>query len=141
MGEIKQAREKIEEIKQSRKEIEDKVEDIVRSVYRDVNDEDLIQHVLTDNVVLSEFDCYYPIVDPFHENCYNLGTTDYAIRMLNVFVNMCQGGVEPKAVIDVIRVHCADQPAMQDELTDGSVEQPQLFSMQYVYGFVSAIFR
>jgi len=107
-AEKEQARKKIAEIKQSRKEIEDKVEQIVRTVFQDGEDEDLINHVLTDNVVLSEFDCYYKIVDTFHASCYNLGETDYALRMLNVFVNLCEQGVDDQTVRDAITVNCRE---------------------------------
>merc|ERR1712055_514135 len=115
------------------------MEDIVRTVYQDENNEDLVSHALTDNVLLTEFDCYYPIVDAFHSRCYNLGTTDYAIRMLNVFVNLCEGGVESNTVIQALRVHCPDQPASRPE---PAVSKPsQLFSLSYVYTYVTALFR
>jgi len=111
-AEIETAREKIEEIKTERKAIEDKTEDILRTVYKDVDNEDLIQHMLTDNIVLTEFDCYYTIVDQFHEKCFNLGSSDYALRMLNVFVNLCERGVESQAVVEAIKVNCADPSAV-----------------------------
>ena len=49
------------------------------------------------------FDCYYAAVDMFHERCFNLGKNDYALRMLNPFVNLCERGVDSKMITKAIR--------------------------------------
>ena len=38
------------------------------------------------------FDCYYAAVDAFHQQCFNVGRNDWALRQLTVFVYLCQVG-------------------------------------------------
>merc|ERR1711936_736062 len=62
--------------------------------------------VWTENVELTKFDCYYAAVDLFHEKCFNLGKNDYALRMLNPFVNLCERGIDSSIITKAIRSGC-----------------------------------
>ena len=53
---------------------------------------------------LTEFDCYYAAVDEFNDRCFNLGRNDYAMRMMNPLVNLCQNNYDVNIIIDAIKV-------------------------------------
>ena len=56
------------------------------------------------------YDCYYAAVDAFHEKCFNVGRNDFALRMLNVFVNLCEKGVSEKTMIESMEATCTHPP-------------------------------
>ena len=52
------------------------------------------------------FDCYYAAVDVFHERCFNVGRNDYALRMLNTLVNLCERGYQQEEITSALLATC-----------------------------------
>ena len=52
------------------------------------------------------YDCYYAAVDEFHDKCFNVGKNDYALRMLNTFVNLCERGFDEEVIKAAIHSNC-----------------------------------
>ena len=44
----------------------------------------------------------------FHDKCFNVGKNDYALRMLNTFVNLCEKNFDIATISGAIQVreHC-----------------------------------
>ena len=114
-----EAQQKLETLRSNRKFMEDVTWRIITGV---TGDEELTQTVVTDNVeltrynghnvesllicVLIRYDCYYTAADAFHEKCFNVGRNDYALRMLNAFVNLCESGFEQEDITSAIQKNC-----------------------------------
>merc|ERR1719348_1430132 len=80
---------------------------VVKTVVDSVTaDDDLTDAVFTDNVELTKYDCYYAAVDEFHDKCFNVGKNDYALRMLNTFVNLCEKGFDEEVIKTAIHSNC-----------------------------------
>ena len=53
------------------------------------------EHITTTNTVTNEMsreqmeDCYYPMVEAFHNKCYKLGCNNYAYRVVRYFTDLC----------------------------------------------------
>jgi len=103
--EEQEAREMLDAVLENRKWMRSKVEEIVGTVLQ-TDDENQIQSVFNVNIPLTRYDCYYAAVDEFHERCFNLGQNDYALRMLNVFVNMCEAGQDQQTILEAIKATC-----------------------------------
>ena len=72
------------------------------------------------------FDCYYAAVDAFHQQCFNVGRNDWALRQLTVFVSLCQvnlhsaivgpphtalqAGHTTKEITEAVRAGCTHPP-------------------------------
>jgi len=106
--EAQEAREKYIQLMNNRKFMEDKVKTVISTV---TNNEDDTNTMFTDNKELTEYDCYYAVVDEFHNRCFNLGLNDYALRMLNPFVNLCQKNYDVNIILDAIKAEC-NHPAI-----------------------------
>jgi len=98
------ARDQLQSLLNNRKFMENVVEQVITTVT--AGDDSLTNIVFTDNVELTKFDCYYAAVDLFHERCFNLGKNDYALRMLNPFVNLCERGIDSDIITKAIRDGC-----------------------------------
>merc|ERR1712227_910043 len=72
--------------------------EFMRNVVKTVVDSVTADAVFTDNVELTKYDCYYAAVDEFHDKCFNVGKNDYALRMLNTFVNLCERGFDVEVI-------------------------------------------
>jgi len=107
------AKAKLDKLLANRKFMLTKVQDIVDSVLTaadgDITDEE-INHIFNDNVPLKETECYFAAVDSFHENCFNLGKNDYALRMVNTLLNMCERSYDTAAILDSIQAVCDHPP-------------------------------
>jgi len=102
-----EAREALNALQRNRKYMEQVVHDVVEAV---TLDSQLTGAMFTDNVELSEYDCYYAAVDQFHEICFNVGRNDYALRMLNVFVNLCEQSYSEEDIVEAIKGVCTHPP-------------------------------
>jgi len=102
-----EAREALNALQRNRKYMEQVVHDVVEAV---TLDSQLTGAMFTDNVELSEYDCYYTAVDQFHETCFNVGRNDYALRMLNVFVNLCEQSYSEEDIVEAIKGVCTHPP-------------------------------
>jgi len=98
------AREELQQLLDNRKFMEGVVESVVNMAA--AGEDGLSNAVWTENVDLTKFDCYYAAVDLFHEKCFNLGKNDYALRMLNPFVNLCERGIDSAIITKAIRSGC-----------------------------------
>jgi len=98
-----EAQQSLEKLRTNRKFMEDVVWRVITGV---TGDEGLTQTVVSDNVELTKYDCYYTAVDAFHEKCFNVGRNDYALRMLNGFVNLCERGFKPEDITSAIQMSC-----------------------------------
>jgi len=108
------AKMKLDRLLANRKFMLGKVHGIVSNVLTAADGEatdDKINHILNDNVPLVNHECYFAMVDAFHETCFNLGKNDYALRMLNTFVNLCQNNYSPLVIVDAMQAEC-DHPSM-----------------------------
>lgn len=101
------AKEKLRQLMQNRQSMEATVRNIVSALTSADGD---FNAILTHNVELTAFDCYYAAVDAFHERCYNLGKNDYALRMLNVFVNLCENQYDVGSIVSAIKTECRHAP-------------------------------
>jgi len=67
--------------------------------------------VLEDKVLLrTAHGCYQPIVDAFHNTCFHLGRNSYALRKLQVFVNLCESEIKQKVILDSLAYVCRKGP-------------------------------
>lgn len=113
-----EAQQRLETLRSNRKFMEDVVWRVITGV---TGDEELTQTVVSDNVeltkykynimsllifVLFRYDCYYTAVDAFHEKCFNVGRNDYALRMLNAFVNLCESDYDQEDITSAIQKYC-----------------------------------
>jgi len=105
--EAKEAKEKLDELMRNRKFMEKTVLDLIQTI---TNDNSLTNTMFTDNVELTQFDCYYAAVDQFHDKCFNVGKNDYALRMLNSFVNLCERNFDINDITDAIQAGCSHPP-------------------------------
>jgi len=105
--EAQKAKEKLDELMRNRKFMADTVRNVIQIV---TNDDSLTNIMVSDNVELTQFDCYYAAVDTFHEKCFNIGRNDYALRMLNSFVNLCEKNYDVNDIIEAIKVGCTHPP-------------------------------
>merc|ERR1712226_700302 len=105
--EAKEAREKLDQLMRNRKFMESTVHTLVTEV---TQDSQLTGSMFSDNVELTDFDCYYAAVDEFHARCFNVGQNDYALRMLNPLVNLCQKGFTESTIISAIKAICTHPP-------------------------------
>lgn len=110
LDQAEEARSKLDIILKNRKFMNETVHDIVGTVLQ-TDDEQVIEDVFNQNLVLTKFECYYMAVDAFHSHCFNIGQNDYALRMLNTFVNLCQHGIDSAAIVEAVQVRC-DHPPM-----------------------------
>jgi len=101
--EKKDAKMKLDELMRNRKFMENIVHNLVQVV---TNDIDVTNTIFTDNVELTQFDCYYAAIDMFHDKCFNVGKNDYALRMLNTFVNLCEKNFDIATISGAIQAVC-----------------------------------
>jgi len=106
--EISEAKDKLAAIHKNRAFMVNVVQNIVGSL---TGDDGLTDAVFTDNVELTKYDCYYASVDAFHEQCFNVGKNDYALRMLNTLVNLCERGFDQELITSAMHTYC-DHPPM-----------------------------
>jgi len=102
-----EARENLQRLVQNRKYMEQVVSEVVQAV---TQDNQLTGQMFSDNVELSEYDCYYAAVDQFHTDCFNIGMNDYALRMLNTLVNLCQNEYPVDTILGAIKTTCTHPP-------------------------------
>lgn len=57
---------------------------------------------------ISDFACYEPAMELFHEKCFNLNQNEYAMRHLYTLVNLCEEGVSKTAILQGILATCND---------------------------------
>lgn len=105
--ETQAAKDKLKAMLQHRQSMEGVVRRIVDQLTATDGD---FNAILTHNVELTQFDCYYAAVDAFHDRCYNLGKNDYALRMLNVFVNLCENKYPVDNILGAIEAQCTHAP-------------------------------
>lgn len=110
-----QAQMELAKIQSNRKFMLQTVEDLVNLVLTVANGDvvaDEVNHVLHDNVPLKEHHkkCYFAAVDEFHATCFNLGMNDYALRMTNTLVNLCDRKYDIQTIIDAIKIVCSHPP-------------------------------
>merc|ERR1712045_570719 len=106
--EMLEAQQRLETLRSNRKFMEDVVWRVITGV---TGDEELTQTVVSDNVELTKYDCYYTAVDAFHKKCFNVGKNDYALRMLNTLVNLCERGFDQELITSAMHTYC-DHPPM-----------------------------
>ncbi|KAK2156796.1 hypothetical protein NP493_1940g00004 [Ridgeia piscesae] len=71
-----------------------------------IRDDRLVDHVLNERRQLSDFACYEPTLEMFHEMCFNLGENEYALRQLYVLANLCEEGISPVDIVQSIVTVC-----------------------------------
>jgi len=105
---------KLDKLLANRKFMIGKVEDIIDSVLTATNgniDGEEKDHIFNDNVPMKDTECYFAAVDSFHENCFNLGRNDYALRMMNTVLNLCERSYSINTILDAIQAVC-DHPSV-----------------------------
>jgi len=101
------AQNRLDKLLKNRKFMEDVVHGIAFTV---TGDAELASNAFTANPELTEFDCYYAAVDAFHQQCFNVGRNDWALRQLTVFVSLCQAGHTTKEITEAVRAGCTHPP-------------------------------
>merc|ERR1712223_2300307 len=107
-SEKEEAKEKLDALLRNRKFMQNKVHELIQGI---TQDNQLTGTMFTDNVELTQFDCYYTAVDAFHSQCFNIGQNDFALRMLNPLVNLCENGFSASQIVSAIKDTCT-HPAM-----------------------------
>jgi len=107
-SEKEEAKEKLDALLRNRKFMQNKVHELIQGI---TQDNQLTGTMFTDNVELTQFDCYYTAVDAFHSQCFNVGQNDFALRMLNPLVNLCENGFSASQIVSAIKDTCI-HPAM-----------------------------
>merc|ERR1712223_1938663 len=96
--------EQLRNLLDGRKSMKDKTKDIINKV---TNDEATTQKILTTaDLELTNFDCHMEVAEKFHQNCYNLGCNDFALRQINHFATMCEMGFDQKDILESIGENC-----------------------------------
>merc|ERR1711963_837037 len=99
-SEKEEAKEKLDALLRNRKFMQDKVHELIQEI---TQDNQLTSTMFTDNVELTQFDCYYTAVDAFHSQCFNVEQNDFALRMLNPLVNLCENGFSASQIVSAIK--------------------------------------
>ncbi|KAI0218499.1 Legumain [Lamellibrachia satsuma] len=55
---------------------------------------------------ISDFACYEPAMEMFHEKCFSLNKHEYALRHLYTLVNLCEEGVSKTTILQSIVTVC-----------------------------------
>merc|ERR1712180_385181 len=97
------ASEKLDALLRNRKFMQNKVHELIQGI---TQDNQLTSTMFTDNVELTQFDCYYTAVDAFHSQCFNIGQNDFALRTLNPLVNLCENGFSASQIVSAIKDTC-----------------------------------
>jgi legumain len=105
--EAQDARNKLNQLLKNRKFMNSTVHNLV---HRITQNNEITGSIFTDNVELTQYSCYYPAVDEFHSKCFNLGRNDYALRMLNTLVNLCEQGFAVEDIVEAIKDTCTHPP-------------------------------
>jgi len=107
--EVEEAKYKLDHLLDNRKLMISAVRQIVETVTQNSQD---TNSIFTDNVELTNYDCYYPAMEAFHSQCFNVGKNSYALRMLNTLVNLCQKNFPLEIILTAIQGTCANLPTM-----------------------------
>ena len=59
---------------------------------------------------ISEYECYYAVIDHFNGSCFRLSDDEYALRRLYVFANLCNMGYKRESILDAIDRQCNSDP-------------------------------
>ncbi|KAI0229739.1 Legumain [Lamellibrachia satsuma] len=80
---------------------------VVRQIVKTAILNDLIvDHIHKVRLQPSDFVCYEPALEMFHEKCFNLNKLEYALRHLYTLVNLCEVGVAKATIIQSIVTVC-----------------------------------
>ncbi|KAI0229736.1 Legumain [Lamellibrachia satsuma] len=80
---------------------------VVRQIVKTAIRNDLIVDYIHDvRLQPSDFVCYEPALEMFHEKCFNLNKHEYALRHLYTLVNLCEVGVTKTAILQSIVTVC-----------------------------------
>ncbi|KAI0215577.1 Legumain [Lamellibrachia satsuma] len=80
---------------------------VVRQIVKTAICNDLIvDYIHNVRLQLSDFVCYEPALEMFHEKCFNLSKHEYALRHLYTLVNLCEVGVTKTAILQSIVTVC-----------------------------------
>jgi len=102
-----EARDALTSLQRNRKYMEQVVGQVVEEV---TQDSQLTGSMFSNNLELTQYDCYYAAVDQFHDSCFNVGMNDYGLRMLNVFVNLCEESYPEDDIVEAIKAICTHPP-------------------------------
>lgn len=64
-----------------------------------------LREIFTAKKTLSNHKCYVNVVDLFVSKCINLNN-EYAMKNLNVFVNLCESGIHFETIMNAIDAVC-----------------------------------
>jgi len=106
-SEKEEAKEKLDSLVRNRKLMQSVVHELVQGI---TEDNALTGTMFNDNVELTQFECYYTAVDAFHSRCFNVGQNDFALRMLNPLVNLCERGFTASQIVSAIKDTCTHPP-------------------------------
>merc|ERR1712002_796668 len=106
-SEKEEAKERLDSLLRNRKFMQNVVHELVQGI---TEDNALTGTMFNDNVELTQFDCYYTAVDAFHSRCFNVGQNDFALRMLNPLVNLCERGFTASQIVSAIKDTCTHPP-------------------------------
>jgi len=70
-------------------------------------DEKLVSDLMTEKQEkITAWDCYGKAVDAFHNNCFTLGQSTFALTVVPTLLNMCQAGYSSDAIVEATKNVC-----------------------------------
>ncbi|XP_068207694.1 legumain-like [Palaemon carinicauda] len=70
-------------------------------------DEKLVKELMTKRQEkITAWDCYGDAVDAFHNNCFTLGKSTYALTVVPTLLNMCEAGYSTNAIVEATKKVC-----------------------------------
>jgi len=105
--EAQEIRDKLDRLIKNRKFMISTVRELVSGI---TGNSEMTESIFSDNVELTQYDCYYSAVDEFHSTCFNLGQNEYGLRMLNTLVNLCEKGFAEEDIVAAIQATCTHPP-------------------------------
>ncbi len=111
-AEREEARRQYDELVQARKNVDYVIKSIADQVTGLENSmDDEVLSVVPETI--TEGDCYYAAVDRFHESCFDLIKTDWAMRRVYTLANLCEMQFGTEAITEAIQAHCDSIPTIQ----------------------------
>lgn len=100
------------ELKKQRLLLDDVVVEIVRQVALRENHVAFSSNLVFQRTSITNFDCHERVTPHFSKLCAPLSDNDYALRKVQVFVNLCELGAKTDSIYDAISTVCGKRPPM-----------------------------
>ncbi|XP_013783249.1 legumain-like [Limulus polyphemus] len=72
--------------------------------------EEDVMNIWNEHSELTEFDCYYKLLEYFHDECFDITLNQYTLRYLYLLVNMCEAKIPVENVQQAMDQVCTHPP-------------------------------